>query len=1290
MKKLIAHALLLCISVDIHAGVVGDFSQVHNLPGHIDLNPESMAFEGSAVKNNRYDDGIITETPSELLSTFFNNGRVNTAKIYEVIREIKNYQENARIAYCQSEQAENNETQEGCNVGFPNPKLAKKWEKKNVNIAYNYSQQLFQEAIAHAPFITPENINSEMAQPFLEAFFDAYEIFQGVVQESNQVAKYSGIAKGMRITKDAFTPVVITKGRVEAANLLQQGNTGRVFYSPEELEQLKQSGTDISLLNPPDSGFWRNPKKSIKSYNTTSYNGQEIPFLQKDLNKQQIEDLMNSQAPINVEYEVETPKATGETPKINVKYNQTTYKIKFTTDRGGERPGTLLAEELMKVIRGAEVNTETVVNNLAAAIGYTVDATYYKDTVRVFFPNKIYEKGEFDKEYKKMYKILVARWDSTNNTGSALKVVKTDPETGRKYVELKHVQLERKSDVNSDMNIGSFIRKGLGKSLKREHRAFALFLAWVWDVDSKDYNDALKLVPYTQDGKLKYKVVMSNSDMGSALGSNRPNIYNFRLVKSVSKDSNGDPEVMNLNYLKVYNNDLLGATSFDDAKWLARLIGQLTEKQLYEAFRGAGYTELVSRYYVGIMLKKRNELFDALNMHSEFPKSPEFTGSIEGYEEFFHMGSLTDPDNKLWDKSIEPFPPYWGAGLNFNSDSPQAEFIKLTKIKMLTMAGGLVFNNLLTKTGYSNEGLRFSEILMPDSAAVPGCKGACFFQGINFGVEGFIPWRFILANPDLESKHPYLIVDLFRFGFFVGTKLQAEFGVDIPLETSLGIGASHYQVSEYIKVTPVDNLMDLFDNKGALITMPKLNFKTARATVIDTLKEDEYLIQSHYIGLKAKAKYTPFTWVLPIGPSVAFKGGLFAANRVTYMGKAKSRIMVGWDKIKQASANLRLNLMELIVIKIPVLEAEISKLHTVQRTFEFDRSNDAHREVLFNNVNRILPSGIPEEFSLAKRTTNLNERRFTMGFFNLIRRTSTRRSIRVDYEENAGDFVASNTNYVREIHKTRVNKTLGVHSTTYIIQASINSKNEIFAKIKLNGSFDNMNKYKFKHLLDKYSPILPENFIQFDPDAVLENFGNLLLNVETVLPERGLKQVFSKSVQKYGLCKVFSKVHNYDWTDEDCVYLGRIRNGLIRGLTGGKTRFLRLWSNYENVREIFWNISENRDHDDTKGINSKLKKIVTLLTDNGDYDYRIMNLFVAMSDKANYYRRASMTSKLEAFPGQTGTISEDVNAAGTYKPTPGMRTDRPEEEFSMFMDQIHNTIRYMFYNEHYANETLGV
>ncbi|HXH30984.1 MAG TPA: hypothetical protein VNJ01_09250 [Bacteriovoracaceae bacterium] len=1284
MKYLLLPTLIL-ISLQSHAGLVGDFSQVHNVPGYIDLSPSSISYTGTTTRTKSYADGVITATPSQLLATFFVNGKIDAAKIEGLVEEIGVLQENARVAFCQSEQGEDQQTQQDCDRGFPSELLQSKWEQESINVAYQYAQKLFREAIDLSPAVSPENINSKTAQPFLEAFFDAFEIYQGVVQESSQVARYGSIGMALKTAQEFVRPVSITADRTEAANLLRPAASAtdqNLFFSPEELAQLKDQGSDISLLDPPDSGFWRNPRASINSYDTSRYDGEEIASLKKELSPEQVDALLDPETTISVEYKVVPPKGTGETPKITVKLGSATFKIKFTTDREAVREGPSLINAFDKVMRGGEVYTETAVNNLAAALGFTVDGTYFKNSIKVFFPDEVYEKGQFEAEHQKMLKLLGTRWNAHNNTVSAFTLVKTDPQSGKKYFELRHVQLERKSDPSTDISIGSFIRKGLGKSLKREHRAFSVFLAWVWDMDAKDYNTGLKLVPYTQDGKLRYKVAMSNSDLGLTLASSRPNIFNFKLVKEVKKDAEGNPLLLKFNYLKIYTDDLLAAVSFDDAKWMARLMARLSEKQIYSAFRGAGYPEVIAKYYTGLLLKKRNELLDALNLlGTEFKKSNEFSGSVEGYEEFFHNGVLTDPDNKLWDRTKAPYAPNWGAGVNTSKGEPQEYFLKLIKLRLLTTAGDLAYGSLVSRTGYSSEGLRFQEILMPKADAVAGCTGNCFFQGINYGTEGFIPWRFIVENPDLESKQPFLVVDVFRLGFFVGTGVQSSFGVGIPAEATLGLGANHYQISEFIKVTPVDNIDNLFNEKGELLTMAKLNFKTARATVIRELKANEYLIQSHYFGLKAKAKISPLTGLaLPVAPSILFRGDLFTANRVTYFAKDDSKLLVGWDKMKQVAGSAQLNLIDYI-LKIPVLKAEVKKLSTIQRSFEFDRSSEEDQQVLLSNVNKILPSEIPEKYALSRKDSNIAERSYTMGIFKLLGKNSRRRTISVDYEDLVTGYVASNSTYVKEINRYHVTRRLGFHKSSYRIQASLASNNEIFASVKLDGVFEGVNRGKFKKILKRYTPVLPENFIQFDPDSVLENFGTLNLKIETIIPEKGLSQIFSESNDKFTLCTVYARIHRYDWDEDDCVYLETAEPGLLSGLSKSKRRYLKFWSRYAEVRSVFWDLRESKDESSHSENISKLNEVVSLLSDTGDFDYHSMNLLLELTEKENYYRRASMVSKFEAFPGQTAMISQDTDVEGDFSPSESMKSGNPEDEFTMFSDLMHDTVRRMFYRD---------
>ncbi|MFN8370849.1 MAG: hypothetical protein U0T83_09535 [Bacteriovoracaceae bacterium] len=104
------------------------------------------------------------------------------------------------------------------------------------------------------------------------------------------------------------------------------------------------------------------------------------------------------------------------------------------------------------IIAGSEVNVEPVVNNLAAAVGFTVDPTYFKEKVRLYFPDEVYENNRFEQAYIDMMKEMKTAFPRLNIEPSFKNIV-TD-EKGRKYIELRNISLEKKSDNDADVNIG--------------------------------------------------------------------------------------------------------------------------------------------------------------------------------------------------------------------------------------------------------------------------------------------------------------------------------------------------------------------------------------------------------------------------------------------------------------------------------------------------------------------------------------------------------------------------------------------------------------------------------------------------------------------------------------------------------------------------------------------------------------------------------------------------------------------------------------------------------------------
>jgi hypothetical protein len=54
--------------------------------------------------------------------------------------------------------------------------------------------------------------------------------------------------------------------------------------------------------------------------------------------------------------------------------------------------------------------------------------------------------------------------------------------------------------------------------------------------------------------------------------------------------------------------------TLDDARWMARLIGQLTEQQIVDALRASGFAEREVEIYRGKLLSRREHMLRDLNL----------------------------------------------------------------------------------------------------------------------------------------------------------------------------------------------------------------------------------------------------------------------------------------------------------------------------------------------------------------------------------------------------------------------------------------------------------------------------------------------------------------------------------------------------------------------------------------------------------------------------------------------------------------------------------------------------
>lgn len=1274
--------ILFVISLSSFASLVGDVSKVRNLPGYIDLTGQTPFYKGtvtSKLKKNRVQ-GVEKRSAAELVGMFFSNNYVDQLKLQQFTHQLEDFSANIRISECMTRLRKKIKSYDDCTGKIKDKKFLKKWQVNKFRLAIEFAIKNLNRAKKLSQNVTSENLNSYESAEFLESLFVAIEIFQGIRAEDEQRGVYSSamhsILGGIDIVFDRNK---IRSGRIEAANLLIPNDysnpNNQMFFSHKQLKDFKEQGGDVSKLDPPSNGLWRKPKDSIKNYDTSNYNKEGLIQLNKLLPQGMPEKILDHDEVIDVVYKPHVIGG-GITPKFNVFIGDSKWKIKFITNRHAFPRQKAFADSSVKYIWGSEVNTEPVVNNLAAALGFTIDPTYFKKKVRLYFEDEVYENGKFDQALEKLIDNLKERYVDITNVGPTFDVVKTD-ENGRKYVVMKSVTLESKSNEKSDMNIGFFVRDGLGKNLKREHRGFYNFLAWIGDIDPKDDNDKVKLVPYTkEDGSLDYKMMLSTSDMGASLGVGYPNVYNMKFVVKSRKDSNGETNFVQLRHYKIWNSNLTKAININDTKWFARRLAQLSEDQIYRAYRFAGMPDVVSRYYALLMLKKRNELLNALGMYGEtfiddggdeftIEKAPEFTGTIPGMEEFFSNGHLSDPENKLFDPSTEHWVRNWGVGWkNINKDVPQKTAFQVLKINFFESIFKLTYRQLFSRTLFTNHGINFKRVQVFDKTLGEACQNNCFFQGLEFGATDFIPIRFLVQNPDTTSDKPLWIVDMFRIGVFLGENgkyLQSLLGIDIPHSANIGVGTRLYKVVEVMKIHPVKQNNDYFKDLKSLAKVPKLLIKKYKQQMVDSMEAGDSLIVSNYIGQKAAFRIRPEA--IPV-MGLRVGGEVINMGRMTMTKGEDNKVLANWGRTGITRGGISLNALD-VFINLPLVQANIEKHKKKDYTYQFDLSEKVEKNFVMKNLVSSIPKGIPDDYLLKERHFQKIESRFRATLFGLLGRRYYRRKIGNKVIDHENDIVNESKSFEIE-NETRVLVDIIEMRESVKSIAFLNADGKINLSVGLDAFHPAMKRAQFLKMVNKYQGFLPDDIIAFDPKYIRHYMGEVSLKSNMVLNNDALRTFFNRYNSKMVMCLDYAEFMNRATPSESCSF---INNYVYPSENVFMRKFKNLWRRFRSAKKEFVDISSS-SFSDAKY--RSLKKLAALVMDRRSR-LRTTEFILSNAKKKNYKRDVEINSSLFAFPGDNEQIKESEYKKGKLKK---LKFD----EIKIFADEIHEAVKLFFYD----------
>jgi hypothetical protein len=234
----------------------------------------------------------------------------------------------------------------------------------------------------------------------------------------------------------------------------------------------------------------------------------------------------------------------------------------------------------------------------------------------------------------------------------------------------------REPDLKS---IGPWDFQSLDHAERREVRAAGLLGAWVGWFDSRFENTRLKILQRGDTKELRHYF----TDLGGGLGKAKgvlsrhcecPNDFGWRFTRPPRPQGRGKMTVpfRIVDYAPIEDTEAFRQMTFDDARWMGRLIAQLTESQIVEALVASGFDATEGRIYTEKLVSRRDWMVRDLGLAGEVP--------------------LLRPEGVTMDFSFDPL----------REDVPEAQLKNGGKVRArassLTVRNGVVWPRLHTRS----------------------------------------------------------------------------------------------------------------------------------------------------------------------------------------------------------------------------------------------------------------------------------------------------------------------------------------------------------------------------------------------------------------------------------------------------------------------------------------------------------------------------------------------------------------------------------------------------------------
>ncbi|MFO1498325.1 MAG: hypothetical protein U1G07_08040 [Verrucomicrobiota bacterium] len=396
----------------------------------------------------------------------------------------------------------------------------------------------------------------------------------------------------------------VGKGKSPAANLAPAWNLA----------------VDSSRLDPEASTYWQRPGAIASLDLATGFGRERMPDY------------------TNVVWDYAGPKTRGWNPGIALTNGARRIKAKF-----------------------GETHSEPFTGRIFHALGYYVEPSDHVTGLRVRYDRRLFREFNLRQEVALRLRFLfllpvgtirlrpyydpfrcVAEavcQDGTILSGQELRrrlllhpdrqKAEDDPAEFRSAVEgeIAYLVLREANVQEADatgQSIGPWDFEGLGREHRRELRGAGLLAAWLSWFDSRFDNTRLGLI---RDGS-GTKLIHYFSDLGGGLGRARgtfrhttesANDFEWRFTEL--RKPRGHPDKPGrfrvIGYEPQEDTGAFREMTIDDARWMARMLGQLTEEQLVQALAASGYAAAELRLYLEKLVSRRDQMIRDLEMEDE-------------------------------------------------------------------------------------------------------------------------------------------------------------------------------------------------------------------------------------------------------------------------------------------------------------------------------------------------------------------------------------------------------------------------------------------------------------------------------------------------------------------------------------------------------------------------------------------------------------------------------------------------------------------------------------------------